>query len=587
MEIRAGISLGRYQLLAEIGRGAAGTVYQALDPDIDRLVAIKTFSALDPNSAESQSFRELFAQEARAAGRLMHPGIVAIYDRGEEPETQTPYIVMEYVAGQPLSKLLSASSARMEESFALRIAKEIAEALAYAHEKGVVHRDVKPSNILLTEEGNAKITDFGIARLDSSTPNVQGDILGTPAYMSPEQLMGGPLDGRTDIFSLGVILYTMLSGFRPFQGNGASTICFKVVNQEPVSITNLHLDLSRDSEYIVARAMAKDPEQRYATGTEMAHDLSDILEGKTPRSRNEVAGEVSADVIRVDRDYRPFLKAVGQSVTRATMAGALEAAAKPSAESRKPTNVQPITLVSPVNPQQRKVGSMSPGMMLAAVIVVASAAGVWAEHAHRAAQRSKDDAIGMPQVLRAHIEVPRVSTMALEPDEPEVIVRVRKPRISVSKPQVPDLDYTVAQETSSAPREFTTVAVVAPLSPPVAPFVPPPAATKPATLQLELQHHLAEAELSVWIDDQLAYSGKTRGEAKKRMFVLRGPMAGKESRDIQIPSGRHEVKVRVRSKDGQYDESGTIHNNFLESQHESLEIRCNKRGIELKMTDGL
>src|ERR1019366_3683566 len=138
MEIRAGVNLGRYQLLAEIGRGAAGTVYQALDPDIDRLVAIKIFSSLDATSDESEAFRELFAQEARAAGRLMHPSIVAVYDRGEEPETQTPYIVMEYVAGQPLSKLLSGSSSRIQERFALQIAKEIAEALAFAHDKGVV-----------------------------------------------------------------------------------------------------------------------------------------------------------------------------------------------------------------------------------------------------------------------------------------------------------------------------------------------------------------------------------------------------------------------------------------------------------------
>src|ERR1019366_6941672 len=140
MELCAGANLGRYQLLAEIGRGAMGTVYQALDPEIDRLVAIKTFSALDPASAEGQEFRERFAQEARAAGRLMHPGIVTIYDCGEEASTDTPYIVMEYVPGQPLSQLLSANSARLEERYALQVARNIAEALSYAHEKGVVHR---------------------------------------------------------------------------------------------------------------------------------------------------------------------------------------------------------------------------------------------------------------------------------------------------------------------------------------------------------------------------------------------------------------------------------------------------------------
>lgn len=142
-----GASLGRYQLLAEIGRGAMGTVFQARDPEIDRLVAIKTFSVVDATSSEGEAFRARFAREARAAGGLTHPGIVTVYDVGEEPASGIPYIVMEYVAGQPLSRLLAASSSRIEERFALRLAKEIAEALAYAHEKRVVHCDVKPASL--------------------------------------------------------------------------------------------------------------------------------------------------------------------------------------------------------------------------------------------------------------------------------------------------------------------------------------------------------------------------------------------------------------------------------------------------------
>ncbi len=306
MEIGAGASLGRYQLLAEIGRGAMGTVYQAMDPEIDRIVAIKTFSLLDAVSTEGQAFRERFAQEARAAGRLTHPGIVAIYDRGEEPTTNTPYIVMEYVAGQPLNVLMAGSTVRLEERFALHVAKHVAEALSYAHERGVIHRDVKPANILITEDGNPKVADFGVARLDRSNLTLNGEVFGTPAYMAPEQITGGTVDGRSDIFSLGVILYTMLIGFRPFQGNTPHTIGFKVVNQEPVPITSFHLDLSKHTEYVVARSMAKNPASRYQTGNELALDLGDILEGREPRSRQDVTVRVSPEVFRISEGYRSF-----------------------------------------------------------------------------------------------------------------------------------------------------------------------------------------------------------------------------------------------------------------------------------------
>jgi serine/threonine protein kinase len=591
MEIRAGVNLGRYQLLAEIGRGAAGTVYQALDPDIDRLVAIKIFSGFDTASEESESFRELFAQEARAAGRLMHPGIVAVYDRGEEPETQTPYIVMEYVAGQPLSKLLSGSSSRVEERFALQIAKEIAEALAFAHDKGVVHRDIKPSNILLTEEGNTKIADFGVARLDSSNPGVQGEILGTPAYMSPEQMMGGPLDGRTDIFSLGVILYTMLSGFRPFQGNGASTICFKVVNQEPVSITNLHLDLSKDAEYVVARAMAKDPEQRYATGTLMAQDLGDILDGKPPRSRAEVKNSVSADVVRVDRDYRPFLKTVGHTVTRATLSPSYDPESVPPLADRTPstTTVVPQMPEPVVNSRYGRLAT-SPIVILGVVVGIASAAGAFVEHVQRTTLQSVDTSVGMPPVLRASMTLPPISPTSTASDEPEVVWH-RQPKLkkpSATKAVDTDLDYTVARN-SPPEAEAVPVNISAILSAtPALMRTPIEAATagKPTSLQLALQHNFAQAVISVWVDDQLAFSGIAHGAAKKRLFVLRGNIEGKELHEIRLLSGAHEIKVRVHTPDSQYDSSGSVRGNFLENQHAVLEIRCNKHGIELKLTSG-
>ena len=270
--------MGRYQIEAEIGRGAMGVVYRARDPQIDRLVAIKTISLAGQEPGEEQAYRERFVQEARAAGRLSHPGIVAIYDAGEDPNSQEPFLVMEYVAGEPLGKILSTGDRKLPLSDALRFAEEVADALDYAHSQGVIHRDIKPANILITEDGRAKITDFGVARLNHALVTHSGQIFGSPAYMAPEQLSGGAADARSDLFSLGVMLYSMITGFRPFQGNSAETVCFKVMNLEPVPVTSFQHNVPPELDAIVARAIAKDPADRFQSGAEMSQHLRSFRE---------------------------------------------------------------------------------------------------------------------------------------------------------------------------------------------------------------------------------------------------------------------------------------------------------------------
>src|ERR1039458_2188341 len=199
METPTGKILGRYEIVAELGRGAMGTVYKARDPKIDRFVAIKTILLHQSGVQEQREFRDRFFVEAQAAGRLLHPGIVAVFDVGEAPETSDPYIVMEYIEGQTLRDLLSGSGNKLPLDDALRITLEIAEALDYAHAQRVVHRDIKPANILITKERQAKIGDFGIAQLDLAHMTSPGRVLGTLAYMSPEQSGGPQAYGRSDI----------------------------------------------------------------------------------------------------------------------------------------------------------------------------------------------------------------------------------------------------------------------------------------------------------------------------------------------------------------------------------------------------
>ena len=254
-----------------------GVVYRARDPKIDRLVAIKTISLLGQEPEDEQEYRERFLQEARAAGRLSHPGIVTIFDAGEDPETHEPYLVMEYICGQSLQKVLADSGRKLPVEAALHYVLEVAEALDYAHAQGVVHRDLKPGNILITEDNHAKIADFGVARLNHAVVTHSGQIFGSPAYMAPEQLTKGQADARSDLFSVGVMLYSMLTGFRPFQGNSAETVCFKVMNVDPVPVTTFQAGIHPDLDRIVARSMAKDPDERYQRGAEFARDIREFL----------------------------------------------------------------------------------------------------------------------------------------------------------------------------------------------------------------------------------------------------------------------------------------------------------------------
>jgi serine/threonine protein kinase len=295
-------TLGRYQVEAEIGRGAMGVVYRAFDPKIDRVVAIKTISLGAQHPEDERAYRQRFLQEARAAGRLSHPGIVTIFDASEDPETHEPYLVMEYVAGEPLSKVLTGENRKLPLNAALQFAYEIAEALDYAHSQGVIHRDIKPANILITEDGHPKITDFGVARLNQDVVLQTGQLVGSPAYMAPEQMLGKEADARSDLFSLGVVLYSMITGFRPFQGNSAQTVCFKVMNIEPVPVTSFQNEVPAQLDVIISRAIAKDPDDRYQSGAELARDLQ-----KFCASDDSLVEATSffARTVREDADHTP------------------------------------------------------------------------------------------------------------------------------------------------------------------------------------------------------------------------------------------------------------------------------------------
>jgi len=251
-------SLGRYRILDVIGRGAMGIVYKAVDPAIDRVVAIKTIN-LSLAGHELDEYEARFQQEIKAAGRSSHPNIVTIYDVGRTDEVA--YMAMEFLNGRELKDLL-AEGRRPDVETTLDLMAQVADGLAFAHKQGIVHRDVKPSNIMVIDLPGgalAKITDFGIARAPgSAVKTMTGIVLGSPRYMSPEQVVGKPLDARSDIFSLGVVLYEMLTGQIPFKGDRDQTVIYSILNLDPTPVRAITTHVPARLEKIVRKAMSKD-----------------------------------------------------------------------------------------------------------------------------------------------------------------------------------------------------------------------------------------------------------------------------------------------------------------------------------------
>lgn len=480
MATRLGTTLGRYQIKAEIGRGSMGRVYRARDPRIDRTVAIKTVSLTGLEPQAEHEYRERFVVEAQAAGRLSHPGIVTIFDVGEDTETGAPYLVMEHVAGQPLDRLLNGENQRLPLHAALQLAQEVAEALHYAHLQGVVHRDIKPANILLTGDGHAKITDFGVAKLNQSQLTMQGQTLGTPAYMAPEQLSDEGVDGRSDLFSLGVVLYFMLTGRRPFQGSSIATVCFRLAHHEPLAVATYDMSFPPELDSVVSRALAKNPAQRYQSGGEMACDLQRLREqcgfiqngDITPDANLQLPGAPLRDTTRV-----PGSESLLHSIPDTGVRGATRA-------------LSSLALT--------RTWIFALGLVAAALLFV-----VWS---------------------RTYM-TPTPPNLAL-PNQP----------VEISLP----------------PRPAT------------------------AELHLEIEHPFLEAHASLWLDSHLVYTQALHADSKNHLLVFRKTV-GHESHDVELPAGKHEVRVRVQSRATAFDQSRTVAVNFTPNGERTLRVNCDKK----------
>lgn len=315
---RAPVLCGRYELLSELGRGTSGVVYKAHDPKLDRLVALKILRPELVSLEESGvGLKQRFHQEAVAAGRLTHPAIIAVHDVGEAEGR--PFIVMEYIEGGTLADLLLGGRP-LPLADATGIVLQVCAALDYAHRHGVVHRDIKPRNILVGP-GVTKVTDFGTARILGANHTQTGTMLGTPAYMSPEMVRGQAADPRSDLFSLGVVLYEALTGVNPFNAADLAAVLYRIVNTDAPSVRHHHAELPPGLDRVVRRALAKEPEARYATATDFASALREAASGERRTWTFRALREAARDLSRTRLLSRPVRVAAGVMCLLALGAG--------------------------------------------------------------------------------------------------------------------------------------------------------------------------------------------------------------------------------------------------------------------------
>jgi len=471
-------TIGRYEIRRELGRGTMGVVYEAYDPVLGRRVALKTIQlAFAASEAERDAFEKRFFTEARVAAGLQHPNIVVIHDFGRDPASGVLFMALEHLAGQPLSE----QRLPMEPREALRITGRVADALQLAHAQGIVHRDIKPANIMLLPSGEPKIMDFGIAKAPASDLTAAGQVFGTPVNMSPEQAHGRPLDGRSDLFSLGTVLYHLLTGTRAFYADSLGAILDRVTHAQPTPPSRIAPGLPAGADAIVARALAKHPANRYPDGRAFAEDIEDVLAGRSPRHAGR-PGERTLGSAR-DTASGPELAPVEDTT--------------PLVELLAEAPAEPPTLASP------PVGPAAPArsraerprwhrLALAALLgLVALGAGFWWL---RPAARVHEPTPGPPGPGASTSESNAVETGSADP----------------------------AGAGGLLSRLFE----------------------EPARLAIDFEHHLKSGRIRAWVDDELVLDEELDARVTRKLlsFTLR---KGSLQEELEVAPGRRQLRVQV------------------------------------------
>ncbi|MFN7941016.1 MAG: serine/threonine-protein kinase [Thermoanaerobaculia bacterium] len=556
----------RYQILAELGRGSMGRVYLAHDPNTDRRVALKLISASGSGTeAEELEARSRFLLEARAAGRLQHPGIVLLYDADADGATGRPFLAMEWVEGRSLAALLRERGA-LPWREAARLAVEVARALDHAHSRGVVHRDVKPGNVLVTEDGRVKVSDFGIAKFVSESHTVAGMVLGTPHYMSPEQVRGEAIDGRSDLFALGAVLYEMVTGEPPFRGESLTTISYKVVFVDPRPPSIAAGDLPPELERIVLKALEKDPAARFANGAEMAAALEAAIAAAPP---DPTPAPLPAPARPPGMPPPPQRAAPPPPPPARPMPppSALRAGAG-TTPPPWPAHPQDLGEASGATTASRR--DLELGRRLALGVAVALVVGIagWLAWTRWAAPGSPAGSAPIPSTPSS----PPPNRPAVPPAAPggpatsPVTPPARQPAVfpspSASPPPTP-ARAPAPIPSSSAPGAEAPAAV------PVEVPVGSPLSATLGTLEIVYFNRLGHGTMTVWIDETRVWSSSL--EAPRDL--LQKVQGEKVRFALAVAPGSHLVEVRVSQPSAYIDSRGTVRAEFRPGELRSLRVK--------------
>jgi len=551
--------IGRYEIRQELGRGTMGVVYEAEDPALGRHVAVKTIQVpLAASKDEREEYEKRFLAEARIAARLSHAGIVVVHDVGRDAEHDILYIALEHLQGRTLAEVALEGPLGWRET--LRIVGRLADAVRYAHAQGVVHRDIKPANIMLAASGEPKIMDFGIAKLDAGQHTSPGQFFGTPQFMSPEQALGQPVDGRTDLFSLGSVAYLLLSGRPPFEAPNVPGILARVAYQPPKPLRDLVPGLPPEAEYVVTRAMAKNPADRYPDGKTMAEDIDDILAGRPPRHRAR---------------WTP--PPVGAGTVASARGEVLpELALDPPAEGHAPAPT----------PRPRRRRTLRLMIVLGAV-----AAAYFALHPsdwqfwRRAVAEARRSRIG-EEVRgwwgRVGVESPEMP-MSAPPvaSPPETSPPVTSPSVASPAAAPPSTLAEIVSIPEDEPDPITppsSAPAPAPAAPKGTRASPPPKARPAGQLVIEFEHHLKHGNLQVWVDDDRVVNDDFDGRVTHKIlsFELR---KGLVQQRLALSPGRHTVRVTVRWEDN--TRTARISGAFRSGASRTLDVDVSRMGGKL------
>ncbi len=509
-----------------------GRVYVAHDPNVERRVALKVMSApAGIDDEEVQDLRRRLLLEARAAGRLSHPGIVAVHDADTDTETGLSFLAMELIEGESLEHWLRRAGI-LPPALAVDLVAQVARALGYAHRRGVVHRDVKPANILITEDGKAKVADFGIAKVGSLAVTRAGLVIGSPYFMSPEQVLGHVVDGRSDLFSLGGVLYRCLSGELPFPGEGVVTVAFKVVQVDPRPLEAERLGLTAALVAVVERALAKKPEDRFATGEEMAEALE----------RAGAAFEAGA-ALPVPVEPRPIGpvqpwsdRDQTQMLERATNAFKVPPLAAPEASRTQRVAATARTLAA--------------GVALAGLVLLA---------ALLAGNRAGEAPARLPVLASPTFDAPGRAPL---PATPPVALASTEPDAGAA----PEAEPAESRRTGPAVAAGTGDAAFGPVEPPAASSV----AAAESTLELVYRNRLGSATVAVTVDGVEVWNRPVAAPPNWSRIVGDEVLA-----TIPVAAGDHRVSVAITGHSMQVQASSWIVGRFEPGRNRRLRVSLN------------